>query len=435
MRASAISPASPRAAPHSGRLPCTSARPKRQHQRVVADLDDHGVGPPLPSSPSCQTPACLQRVGDLARHVALVVLGEHLARDRTRRRRRDGPGRRCPGPRGTGPAAGRGSAPAPRAPGRSARSRPCRRRPSGRRCPAPPARRAGSAGRPRPCWVAMSDGVTKNATLSESASMTSPVAPPSRTSAVITSSRRCCLRRRIAAHFRRAARRPRRRAIGRATGCRRGRLARPGRSRSAQLLELGRAAARRPPALQQQAEQDHARRSRTPARHRRHSRPSRRSRSTLGRLLDHHIAELVGRVTSRGTSATGRGGAPALAAPTAAGGGILWLWRGVRGYEGVANRRRRGDLMPAGHGEWKHAHDLRGPDRSTVRAGAARGARRRRPISRAELEALLAGEEATEPAALVRAAQGLARRATRSGCGTSSRPTTTARRWSTAAAA
>ena len=45
----------------------------------------------------------------------------------------------------------------------------------------------------------------------------------------------------------------------------------------------------------------------------------------------------------------------------------------ARGYEGVANCRRRGDLMPAGQGQWKRVHDLRGPDRSTVRAGARRG--------------------------------------------------------------
>ncbi len=28
-----------------------------QHQRIVADLDDHGRAVPLPSCPSCQTPA------------------------------------------------------------------------------------------------------------------------------------------------------------------------------------------------------------------------------------------------------------------------------------------------------------------------------------------------------------------------------------------
>src|SRR5262245_18124235 len=101
----------------------------------------------------------------------------------------------------------------------------------------------------------MSLGVTKNATLSDSANSTRPLAPPNSRRARTTRIRRCCLRRRIG-------------SLGRVPGDLDARGALRGRSRlqlrpacpggtdeAADLLELGRAPTRTAPALHQERDQ------------------------------------------------------------------------------------------------------------------------------------------------------------------------------------
>ena len=107
--------------------------------------------------------------------------------------------------------------------------------------------------------VAMSLGVTKNATLSVSADSTRPLAPPSSTNATTTRIRRCRLRRRMGSLGRGAGELRPAAMLRHAPLCRpQLRPARPRRTReAAYLLELRVAAPGAAPALHQERDQHH----------------------------------------------------------------------------------------------------------------------------------------------------------------------------------
>ena len=82
---------------------------ERQHQGVMAEFDDHWLAPSAFASGTTALPVALafvphagllQALGDLGRHVVLVMLGQHLGSDEGAVLDRSYPGRRCPGLRG-----------------------------------------------------------------------------------------------------------------------------------------------------------------------------------------------------------------------------------------------------------------------------------------------------------------------------------------------
>ena len=103
------------------------AERQRQHQRVMAEFRDHRT---------CRSrvlrfaflpaPGLLQRIDHLARHIALVMLGEHGVGRQIRRRRRACLPPPRPALRGTGPARCPDSAPQCRSCRRSPRNGCCR---------------------------------------------------------------------------------------------------------------------------------------------------------------------------------------------------------------------------------------------------------------------------------------------------------------------
>src|SRR5689334_8045757 len=76
VRPSAISLTSPRHAPTSGSMPCTSATASA---RMRAYCPNSGTTSLLPAT-FLPAPRLLQRLGDFRRHIILIVLRQHLAR-------------------------------------------------------------------------------------------------------------------------------------------------------------------------------------------------------------------------------------------------------------------------------------------------------------------------------------------------------------------
>ncbi len=178
-RATAIQTASPRAAPTSGRTPCTSATHERERQRELSEFGNHLRA--LWRHARCAAVSCalFDRVCGLRRHVVLVVLGEHFAARGTRRRRRAGPAPPRPCPRGTGRAARRCRPPA--CVFAVSVTMKCTVDAVARasRCPSPPCRRCGRCVPAALRWRRPAMGVKKNTRFFWKAESTSAAATPS----------------------------------------------------------------------------------------------------------------------------------------------------------------------------------------------------------------------------------------------------------------